>query len=119
MLRRSLLLSGLVAGALLLAACSGESSGGTTTVQNGSSAEVSIEGFAFGPDAITISVGDSISWTNDESSIVHTTTSDDGLWDSGNISMGDTFKHTFDDAGTFTYICTIHASMTATITVNG
>jgi len=69
--------------------------------------------------SITISVGDIFSWTNDESSIAHTTTSDDGLWDSGSLNGGGTFEHTFDEAGTFDYICTIHPSMTATITVGG
>ena len=64
-------------------------------------------------------MGDTISWTNDESSTAHTTTSDDGLWDSGSLSAGGTFEHTFDAAGTFDYICSIHPSMTATITVGG
>lgn len=122
MLRRSVLLSGLVAGALLLAACSSGTSGDATTITGPSSSDildVSIENFAFGPDEISISVGDTVLWTNDESSIVHTTTSDDDLWDSGNIPAGSRFEHTFDEAGTFAYICTIHPSMTATITVSG
>lgn len=119
MLRRILLMSGLIAGALLLAACSSGTSGSTTSVGSGSGADVSIENFAFGPNAITISVGDTVSWTNDESSTAHTTTSDDGLWDSGSLGGGGTFEHTFDDAGTFDYICSIHPSMTATITVGG
>jgi plastocyanin len=121
-MRRSVLLSGLIAGVLVLAACSSGSSGDATTVTEPPSSDildVSIENFAFGPGEISISVGDTVLWTNDESSITHTSTSDDGLWDSGNIPAGSRFEHTFDEAGTFAYICTIHPSMTATITVNG
>ena len=122
MTKRIMLLVGLVAGALLLAACSGSSSDETTTtagVPAGGDGEVSIENFAFGPNDITASVGDTITWTNDEASISHTTTSDDGVWNSDLLGPGDTFEQTFADAGTFTYFCSIHPSMTASITVNG
>jgi plastocyanin len=122
MTKRIMLLVGLVAGALLLAACSGSSSDETTTtagVPAGGDGEVSIENFAFGPNDITVSVGDTITWTNDEASISHTTTSDDGVWNSDLLGPGDTFEQTFADAGTFTYFCSIHPSMTASITVNG
>jgi plastocyanin len=122
MLRRSVLLSGLVAGALLLVACSSGSSDTTTTVTDApvtGGTDVIIKDFAFGPDALAISVGDTVLWTNDNSSPTHTSTSEDGLWDSGDIPTGSRFEHTFDEAGTFAYICTIHPSMTATITVSG
>lgn len=122
MLKRSVLSAGLMAGALLLAACSGGSSAETTITASPPGlgiSDVSIENFAFGPGAVAISVGDTVRWTNDESSTAHTTTSDDGLWDSDSIPGGSNFEHTFDEAGTFAYICTIHPSMTATITVSG
>ncbi|MCL1595269.1 MAG: plastocyanin/azurin family copper-binding protein [Actinomycetia bacterium] len=87
------------------------------SAENGT--EVSIENFAFGPDEIVISVGDTLTWTNDEAGVGHTTTSDDGVWNSVLLNPGDTFEQTFDEAGTFTYFCSIHPSMTASITVNG
>ncbi|HTM57849.1 MAG TPA: plastocyanin/azurin family copper-binding protein [Candidatus Udaeobacter sp.] len=37
---------------------------------------------------------------------------------SGNISNGTTFSHTFNTAGSFPYHCTIHSGMTGTIVVN-
>ncbi len=119
--KRTMLLVGLVAGALLLAACSNLTADGTTTVTapSGGDAEISIENFAFGPGDITVAVGDTITWTNDEASIGHTTTSDDGIWDSGLMSPGDTFEQIFTEAGTLTYFCSIHPSMTASITVSG
>ncbi|MDK1017766.1 MAG: hypothetical protein QGD95_09795, partial [Actinomycetota bacterium] len=62
MSRRTMSLVGLAAGVLLLAACSNSSSNETTTTgaPSGGDSEVSIENFAFGPDDITVSVGDTI-----------------------------------------------------------
>lgn len=120
--KRIMLLVGLVAGALLLAACSGSSSDETTTTADAPArddGEVSIEDFAFGPNDITVSVGDTITWTNNEASISHTTTSDEGIWNSDLLKPGDSFEQTFTEAGTFTYFCSIHPSMTASITVSG
>ncbi len=77
---------------------------------------VSIPGFNFSPQELTISMGDIVTWTNDHS-INHTSTSDDAVWDSGVIPPGGSFSFTFDNAGTFPYHCTIHPAMTGTITV--
>jgi len=122
MTKRIMLFVGVIAGALLLAACSSSTSEPTTTAagpSGGGDSGVSIENFAFGPDDISISVGDTITWTNDEAGVGHTTASDDGIWASDLLNPGDTFEQTFNEAGTFTYFCSIHPSMTATITVNG
>ncbi|MDA0799425.1 MAG: plastocyanin/azurin family copper-binding protein [Chloroflexi bacterium] len=67
-------------------------------------------------------MGDSIDWTNQDP-VAHTTTSGtmgtfNGIgWDSGLMSQGQTFRHTFGVAGTFAYTCTIHSGMNGTITV--
>jgi plastocyanin len=119
---------GLVVGTLSLAACS--SSSGDTTTDPGAATTtttttsedgdgVAIKDFAFGPAELFVSVGETVNWTNDEDGVGHTTTSDDGVWQSGTLNPGDTFEHTFEEAGTFTYFCSIHPSMTATITVEG
>ena len=71
---------------------------------------------------LTISAGTTVRWTNQDSSS-HTTTSgsngvgDGSGWDSGRLSRGESFDSTFANAGTFSYTCTIHPSMNATITV--
>jgi len=65
---------------------------------------------------ITIASGTVVKWTN-RGDHTHTTTSDSGVWDSGNLSPGDTFKRRFRRAGTFSYHCQIHPTMRATITV--
>ncbi len=80
-------------------------------------ARVSIIEFGFEPSVLEVSVGSQVIWTND-GIVVHTVTFDDGP-DSGRIaSGGGTFEHTFDSAGSFSYICTIHPSMRGTINVS-
>jgi hypothetical protein len=72
----------------------------------------------FSPQTITVTVGTTVHWTN-SGSHVHTTTSSTGLWDSGNLSSGQTFDYTFNSTGTFPYFCQIHGNMTATVIVVG
>jgi plastocyanin len=81
---------------------------------------VSISGFAFAPATKTISVGDTVTWTNNETSVPHTATSDSGVtpaFDTGTISAGTSASVTFMQAGTFAYHCSIHPSMHGTIVV--
>lgn len=77
---------------------------------------VIIQSFSFNPDFITIDQGDTVVWTNLDG-VSHTSTSDDGLWDSGLLGNGDSFTLAFDSAGTFAYHCTPHPSMTGNIEV--
>jgi plastocyanin len=75
------------------------------------------ERYAFSPKTISVAVGDSITWTN-ASDTAHTVTSDtNGVIDSPAISDGETFKMTFNSAGTIAYHCTIHSYMHGTIQV--
>lgn len=80
------------------------------------SATVSIKDFAFSPTSVTINVGDSVTWTNAGPS-VHTATGSG--FDTGNLSKGGSGSHTFSSAGTFSYICTPHPFMKASVTVAG
>ncbi len=79
-------------------------------------AAVSIKDFSFQPATISVPVGGTVTWTNNDTT-GHTVTADDGSFDSGTVSPGATFSQTFATAGTFTYHCNIHPSMTASITV--
>jgi plastocyanin len=72
------------------------------------------DGF-FGPAALTVAVGDAVTWTNADDS-PHTVTAD-GAFDSGNLDPGAAFSFTFTEAGTYTYVCRYHDEMVATITV--
>jgi len=70
----------------------------------------------FVPRNRSIAAGMTIEWFNADT-IAHTTTSDTGLWDSGDLSQYQSFQHTFDQPGTYPYHCSRHPSMTGTITV--
>ena len=72
---------------------------------------------------LTIPVGTTVTWVNDGSE-VHTSTSkesspDSVKWDSGILLSTAEFSFTFNQPGTFGYICNVHPFMTATITVTG
>ena len=72
---------------------------------------------SFDPPQINVPTGSIVSWTNADS-IQHTVTSDEqGLFDSGPISPGDTFENVFDSAGEFGYHCAIHPFMTGVVKV--
>ena len=75
------------------------------------------KGLSFDPSQISTSAESTIFWTNDDA-IEHTVTSDEGLFDSGPISPGDTFDNTFDSTGEFGYHCSIHPFMTGVVIVN-
>lgn len=78
---------------------------------------VAISGFSYSPASVTVSVGDTVTWTNSDAQ-AHTATADDSSWDTGNITgSGGTGAVTFATAGTFPYHCAIHPAMTGTVTV--
>lgn len=82
-----------------------------------SNVTVSIQDFRFDPREITITVGDTVVWSNSDF-VPHTTTSDSGFWTSGTLTPGgQPFSRTFNTPGTFPYHCSFHDSMTGVITV--
>jgi plastocyanin len=74
-----------------------------------------VDGNTFRPGRITIARGDRVRWVN-RASVTHTTTSNGGLWNE-TLQPGERFSRRFRRAGTFGYMCTIHAGMTGTIVV--
>jgi len=78
--------------------------------------EVDIVNFAFSPKEFIIPSGTTVIWRNSDS-VPHTVTSDDGFFDSGTILGGGTFSFTFDKVGRYSYFCTLHPYMKATIIV--
>ncbi|MBT8172873.1 MAG: amicyanin, partial [Nitrosopumilus sp.] len=75
------------------------------------------------PYEITVSVGQTVTWSNDDSA-AHTVTSGTvdagvtGVFDSGLFMSGSTFEHTFEKAGKYDYFCMVHPWMTGIVTVN-
>ena len=82
---------------------------------------------AFAPLDLTVSVGTTVRWTNQDTQ-AHTVTSGtsdglvgtaDGLFGSPFLNPGDTFTYTFATAGTYSYFCTPHPWMIGSVTVTG
>jgi plastocyanin len=65
------------------------------------------QNFAFTPRIITVPPGTMIMWVNNDAS-KHTVTSDSGIFNSGDMSRGDTFASTFTTSGRFPYYCRYH-----------
>ncbi|HBL52457.1 MAG TPA: plastocyanin [Candidatus Blackburnbacteria bacterium] len=80
--------------------------------------QVSIKNFAYSPATITVKVGTTITWKNEDSAL-HTVTSDDtsGPLDSDQLATGDTYSETFYTVGQFSYHCDPHSNMKAAIIV--
>ncbi len=69
---------------------------------------VSVNEASFSPALLTIHAGDTVVWENVDDFFFHTTTSDlaatdPNFWTGFMLDQGDTFEHTFDSVGTFTY----------------
>lgn len=77
---------------------------------------VTIVDFEFTPATITVQQGDTVTWTN-EGPTAHSATASDGSFDTGIFSAGGSRSHTFNEAGSFAYICTPHPNMTGTVVV--
>ncbi len=71
---------------------------------------------AFDPDTLTVAVGTEVTWNNEDGTD-HTSTAEDDTWASGTLGDGESFSFTFDEAGTFAYVCEIHPSMTGEVVV--
>ena len=80
---------------------------------------VAIRNFAFQPEVVHITAGTTITWVNCEPEGVdpHTSTSESGVWNSGDLPPGTIFSHTFDEAGRFEYLCVPHPFMRGVIVV--
>lgn len=77
---------------------------------------VAIDGTAYAPAAITVKRGDTVVWTNKDP-FPHTVTARDGAFDSKSIAAGKSWRYTARKSGEFTYFCTLHPTMTGTLTV--
>jgi plastocyanin len=79
---------------------------------------ITIQNFAFSPADITVKKGTKVTWTNKDGA-PHTVTESDSQDGpaSGSLGNGQSYSFTFNTTGTFKYHCTIHSSMTGTVTV--
>jgi plastocyanin len=103
----------------LVGACAGNDAKDNTTIAS-SSTSVTVKDFAFKPKEISIKVGDTVTWTN-EDEFDHSIQIDSIKFAGpkfGPPAGQKTFAHRFDEAGTYPYICGVHNSMTGTVVVS-
>lgn len=79
-------------------------------------AVVQIVGRDYAPKGITIDVGTTVYWVNEDGN-AHTATAFDGAFDSGNLSRGAIFAFTFAAPGRYDYGCDYHLDMGGSVTV--
>ena len=77
---------------------------------------------AYQPNPIQVSVGTTVTWTNNDAQ-PHTATSGenvtpDGRFDSSILAPAATFEHTFTEAGEYPYFCLLHPNMVGTVSVS-
>jgi plastocyanin len=114
---------------VFLAACGGSSDagggvtnpgggggGGITPTPPASTNAVTVSDDKFSPNAITVSPGTTVTWTWASDAALHNVTFNDGTA-STTQGAGTTFSRTFGTAGTFNYVCTLHAGMTGSVVV--
>jgi plastocyanin len=103
------------------AAVTSDDDGGETTPQPGAPADnaepVVIRDFAFDPPDLSVAVGVSVTWTNEDGTTHTVRDSTGAVIASPNLAHGNTYTATFSEPGTYDYICTIHTSMTGSVTV--
>lgn len=79
---------------------------------------VSIKDMAFDPATVSVKVGGTVVWSNNDDRD-HSVVAKDGSFKSGNISSGETYERTFAKAGKFAYACGYHPRMKGTVVVTG
>jgi plastocyanin len=107
------------AGVTTITAAGGNTTATTVSIVPDSSA---LTDTAYQPNPLQINVGDTVTWTNDDSQ-PHTVTSGegatpDGRLDSSIMAPGATFSHTFTEGGEYPYFCLLHPNMVGTVSVN-
>jgi plastocyanin len=72
--------------------------------------------YKFSPKTITIAKGTKVKWKNDGNAVHDAKGSG---FNSGPVAAGDSYTHTFNKTGTFSYVCTYHKNkgMTGKIVV--
>ena len=81
--------------------------------------QVEIEDYAFSPAVITVKVGTKVTWTNKDS-VQHNIVADEASSNAPNgdlIAKGESYSFTFNKAGTYSYHCSPHPFMKATVIV--
>ena len=78
------------------------------TAAENSIVDVEIRDYKYTPQNLTVKVGQTVRWTNKDT-VLHDVVGS-GI-ESEYLQKGETFTYTFEEAGTYQYMCTIHPWM--------
>jgi len=101
--------------ATLSGAAPGKGESGTAGSTPGGSV-VTVDNFRFSPPALTVPVGASVVWTNQDD-VPHTIVSTEKRFTSAPLDTGEKFTFRFTEAGVYPYYCSVHPMMTGKVTV--
>lgn len=123
---RTLAILGSAATLVTSSACGGDDGGSpgsapvyrqpATTAPAG---KVTMQGTAFSPKAISVKVGESVTWTNQDSVAHNATATEGATFKSDDFGKGGTYTWKAGAAGSVKYVCTLHPGMEGTIRVTG
>lgn len=93
-------------------------SSGRSMQDKAMASEVKIDNFSFSPQALTVAVGTTVTWTNRDD-IPHTvvSTDDPKVFKSKVLDTDEKFSFTFSKPGSYAYFCSVHPKMTGKVTV--
>lgn len=94
-------------------------SSGSDTGEAVAAKTVDIKDYAYAPATITIKIGDTVTWTNQDG-VGHDVVADNPSDDAPNSALldkGETYSFKFTKAGTYTYHCSPHPYMKGTVIV--
>ncbi|MFD5244628.1 cupredoxin family copper-binding protein [Amycolatopsis sp. NPDC058340] len=85
---------------------------------NAATHQVMMQDYAYGPAALTVRAGDTVTWMqHDQAPHDVVTTSAPVAFRSPQLSAGQSWSYTFTKPGTYSYYCSVHPDMRATVTV--
>lgn len=90
---------------------------GSASAEAGTRSKLRITGFAFAPAAVTVAVGDTLVWVNDDEAPHTVTSTRGGPLASDTLATGDRYEVVVEDAGTFAYLCALHPEMVGEVVV--
>jgi len=81
---------------------------------------VQMRDFAFSMPALQVAVGDTVTWTNEDKALHDATTTQAPVkFASPYLKTGESWSYTFTAPGVYSYVCSLHPKMVASITAIG
>jgi plastocyanin len=108
--------AGALALALGLGVATGVAVGSPSVAAAAAGPTVKIDNFVFGPETLTVSVGTTVTWINQDD-IPHTVVANDKSFKSKVLDSDETFSFTFTKPGEYGYFCSLHPHMVGKVIV--